>query len=103
MSFLAASILPNWCAAWAEDHAIKAVAATAAVPRNFAFMLSPLVRLFILSRAIAVLDYVQPRSRNRINNTGMGIPNNHNNTQPTLPSFPRPIVFTISFILPFLL
>ena len=44
-------------------------------------------------------NQVQPRSRNRINNTGMGIPNNHNNTQPTLPSSPLPIDFLISFML----
>src|SRR5687768_12090569 len=43
-------------------------------------------------------DHVQPRRRNSINKTGMGIPSSHNSTQPTLPSFPRPIVFTSTFI-----
>lgn len=43
-------------------------------------------------------DQVQPRSRNKINNTGIGIPNNHNNTHPTFPSCRRPIDFLIRFI-----
>jgi len=37
-----------------------------------------------------VMHQVQPRSRNNTSNTGIGMPINHNNIQPILPSLRAP-------------